>query len=245
MNLDGYGGSIHGPRDVQQDRWAIRITPGGGMLAVIADGMGGHAAGATASRLCIEAAIATWMAADTPQAPRTVNRQVIANASTLFREHQRKNPLDYGMGSTLTSLAILDGTAYTAHAGDSRLTRIRRGHDRMTVEQITEDHNLAARMMKSSNVPWYEVSHLSHHITCAVGHLNPDLVEHHRTKVKPGDVYLLTTDGVHDYVDMVDLCRWIWNTGEGVKRIVERTLDLARQTTKDNAACVAVVVREA
>jgi PPM family protein phosphatase len=102
----------------------------GEVLAIVADGMGGHVAGEVASRIAVNAAASSDLGA----ADR------VAASNRAIREEVSRDPGLEGMGTTMTLLKI-DGTAATiGHIGDSRAYLLRDGD----LRQVTEDHTVAA-----------------------------------------------------------------------------------------------------
>lgn len=117
--------------------------PGGPQaVALIADGMGGHAAGEIASRIACEVALRELTsAADAPT--QRLQRAIEAANAAVLAEAAAKPELT-GMGTTLTALLVEHGQAFLGHVGDSRLYILRDG----TLHQLSEDHSLVARMVR-------------------------------------------------------------------------------------------------
>ena len=153
-------------------------------LAAVADGMGGHVAGEVASRVAIEAAVATDGDA--------VARVLAANAAVLHTAHAR--PRFTGMGTTLT-LAIFSGDIVEiGHIGDSRAYRYREGN----LEQLTRDHSLVAEMVASGELrPEDATAHpFRSVITRALGLESNIAVDLVQRDALPGDRFLLCSDGL-------------------------------------------------
>lgn len=120
-----------------------RDTRPGGRLMIVADGMGGHRGGATASRLAADTVKENYLAAGSDDVP-TVLRDALTRANArIFAEAQTTLDLR-GMGTTTSALVVRGNQAWLAHVGDSRIYLVR-GDD---IRQLTEDHSLVASMVR-------------------------------------------------------------------------------------------------
>jgi protein phosphatase len=176
-----------------------------GMIFVIADGLGGHAAGHVASKMACEEVVSEYyrkdatfqenMATDVLKLRRlqqtlgVVHKKIVALASA--NEGLR------GMGTTLSALVLTDHDALIAHVGDSRIYRLR--NDRC--ERMTIDHTKRQSFIDIGQIQPEQESnhHYGRIVTQALGGYD-DLTEIF-TRVEPvqrGDVFLLCTDGLHD-----------------------------------------------
>lgn len=164
-------------------------------LFVVADGMGGHKGGQTASQGAIHV-IQEALPGRTPS-PRQAEWAVQAANRRLFDMASQDESLE-GMGTTVTLLWKEPECMIVAHVGDSRCYLWREGE----LRQMTDDHSLVAQMMaeglidaeQARNHPYKNV------ITRAVGTshgVEVDTVAHPRRK---GDVWLLCSDGLHGLV---------------------------------------------
>lgn len=113
-----------------------------GCLLLVADGMGGHAAGEVASALAVEIVRQVYFSLQGP-VPETL-MTAFESANRAILEHSQGNPECRGMGTTCTVLAIQDGQLWLAHVGDSRAYLLRNG--RLT--QLTGDQTLHAQMIR-------------------------------------------------------------------------------------------------
>lgn len=168
-------------------------------LFLVADGMGGHAAGEIASQIAVstvEEYVSRRMESDLR--PEEVIRYAAQEANNRIFETQRQKPELEGMGSTLTILSFQDGTYYIAHVGDSRAYLWRQGN----LDQITRDHSLVWHLLESGVLRKEELS--SHPqknlITRSIGPHPYVEVDIERGEAHEGDVYLLCSDGLADVV---------------------------------------------
>jgi PPM family protein phosphatase len=113
-----------------------------GCLLVVADGMGGHAAGEIASALAVEAVRRVYFSLQEPIPEILMIAFETANRAVL--EHAKSNPACRGMGTTCTALAIHDGKVWLAHVGDSRAYLLRGGE----LTQLSADQTLHAQMIR-------------------------------------------------------------------------------------------------
>jgi protein phosphatase len=185
-----------------------------GALLMVADGMGGHRGGARASEVSIEAAGEVLLHhAEEPGAwyQRLRRRRTSAICSNLNEAVDRarrsveslaaRNPHLKRMGTTLTILRVTDHGACIAHVGDTRCYLLRDGR----LEQLTTDHTVAEKMVEEGIIDRDAVhrSPLSNVLWNVVGggpeHEAPPEIR--TTRVEPGDVFLLCSDGLTKHVN--------------------------------------------
>ncbi|HEV2373634.1 MAG TPA: MerR family transcriptional regulator [Streptosporangiaceae bacterium] len=169
----------------------------GARLLAVADGMGGHAAGEVASATVIEA----LRALDTQvPAGELLNalEHAVRGASSRLRDIAAADPSLQGMGTTLTALLWSGSQLGLVHIGDSRAYLVRDGE----VFQITHDHTLVQSMLDEGKITAEEAaSHPQRMLLLRAldgdASYEPDLQLH---EAKPGDRYLLCSDGLHGVV---------------------------------------------
>src|SRR6266403_375678 len=115
----------------------------GGRLLIVADGMGGHRGGATASRMAAETVKAQYLGSETKDVAKALQDALTRANARVFSESQT-NPDLRGMGTTTSALVIRGTEAWFAHVGDSRIYMVRGD----AVKQLTEDHSLVATMVR-------------------------------------------------------------------------------------------------
>jgi protein phosphatase len=113
-----------------------------GLLALVADGMGGHAAGEVASALAAEVVRRIYFSLDVP-APQALNTAFEVANRAIF-DHAARNPECGGMGTTCTAIAIRDDCLWLAHVGDSRAYILRDGE----LTQLSDDQTLHAQLVR-------------------------------------------------------------------------------------------------
>ncbi len=169
-----------------------------GWLFVVADGMGAHAAGETASALAVQEVTAGYekIAA---RSPPVALRASIVDANAKIHMRGETSPDLKGMGTTCTALALLPRGALVGHVGDSRAYRVRGGR----IEQLSRDHSLVweleARAGGDESVLHAQIP--KNIITRSMGpHAAVDVDLEGPFPVEPGDVFVLCSDGLSGQV---------------------------------------------
>ncbi|MCX6131175.1 MAG: Stp1/IreP family PP2C-type Ser/Thr phosphatase [Proteobacteria bacterium] len=190
-------------RSTNQDSMLVDNETG---LYIVADGMGGHAGGEIASRICIEQVkveVAHRINAELVAQAKSHPDQGILNtlastinfASAKIYEHSLEDPSLRGMGTTASVVKIVDDYAYCAHVGDSRFYLVRGGF----IYQLTFDHSLVNEQVRAGILTpeEAEVHHLKNVITRSVGYQEEEDVDTLAIHLERGDLLLLCSDGLH------------------------------------------------
>jgi serine/threonine protein phosphatase PrpC len=220
-------------------------------LYVVADGMGGHAAGEVASREAVDTlygmvkrgvgALKVLIDPVAEEDARAACRlmESAVQAATYFVYSIAEIDRDKsGMGTTISALLILGDYAITAQVGDSRIYRVESG----CVEQLTEDHTLIAWQLKQGLITPQEAARSPHRnvITRAVGNREYVQVDTRRIRLVPNGRFLLCSDGLHGYLEDTDIPGI---TGMGGDAAVRRFIDLANERGgKDNITAILVEI---
>jgi PPM family protein phosphatase len=170
-----------------------------GMLALVADGMGGHAAGEVASRIAADTVMRLYH--QLGGSPPDMLAACLAEANRLICERSEAEAACAGMGTTCTVLAVRDDAAFLAHIGDSRAYLLRDGR----LRQISEDHSLVAQLVRDGAITDEEAlrSPQRNVIVRALG-LEPSvkpLISRKGIPLQAGDALVLCSDGLSDLVD--------------------------------------------
>jgi PPM family protein phosphatase len=196
-------------REANEDSYLADSNMG---LYLVADGMGGHAGGDTASRMAVE--IIKQHVADSRNSKKTETATAneredpailemldlaIKDASARIFAESASNPALEGMGTTVTLLLTHGGLAYVAHVGDSRLYMMR---DKELI-QVTEDHSLVNEQIKAGFITEEEAAHsrFRNIITRSVGFESQVSADTFSLKMQPNDLFLLCSDGLNGMVD--------------------------------------------
>lgn len=186
--------SLIGPRDVNQDQYHLNdlALDGGKVLAIlaVADGMGGMQAGEVASAVAVRAAIA---ALDEVGGDVGSLRDVVCRADDAVRSLESQGIT--GAGTTLTLAVVTSGEATIAHVGDTRAYVLHAGE----LVQVTEDHSRVGRLLRDGIISEVEaMSHPEQNILERALGVGPRAeVDLYRVGLGPGDVLLLSSDGLH------------------------------------------------
>ena len=173
-------------------------------LFIVADGMGGHAAGEQASALAIDSVetyvleALKWFAhkhGEDDDQLLAEFRQALGQAHERVRHEAIEHPELHGMGTTLTLAYSLNDQLYVAHVGDSRCYLFRE----RILYRITQDHTLVEDMVRKGVITEEQAvhHHWRHVITSTVGGESSKVrIDVHRLHLQPGDVVLLCSDGL-------------------------------------------------
>src|SRR5437016_11445853 len=222
-------------------------------LFLVADGMGGHAAGEIASKIAVDSISefivhtkeddGTWPHAYDEHYTRTTNRLMAAlrMANTRVLEAMRKDAKLRGMGTTVVAAMADDGKFSVAHVGDSRAYMIRNGK----ISRITNDHSWAYEQVQAGMLTEAEAEKhpLRNVITRALGgalSVNPDASE---VEVRSGDVYLLCSDGLTGMVPEDEILRVVTESEDDLQKACQTLIDKANERGGlDNVTAILVKV---
>ncbi|MGY6275452.1 protein kinase domain-containing protein [Methylomonas sp. MgM2] len=182
--------SDKGIKEENQDFWGALIPEEPqltlkGITIAIADGMSASEAGKEASHCCVTAFLEDYYSTPDSWTVAKAGQKILsATNSWLHSQGQTRHASAKGMASTLSVLVIKSNTAHIFHIGDSRIYLLRQE----ILEQLTRDHRLWVDDEKS-------------YLSRAMG-IEPHLeVDYKSLSLEQGDRFLLTTDGLHDFVD--------------------------------------------
>lgn len=222
MDVTAFGLSHVGrQRQHNEDTFLVQD---GTRLFVVADGMGGHAAGEVASRIAVDSISefivhtveddGTWPHAYNEQFNRSTNRLIAAVklANTRVVEAMKKDARLRGMGTTVVGCLAGDHTMSVAHVGDSRAYMIRDGQ----LSRITNDHSWVFEQVQAGMLTEAEAEKhpLRNVITRALGGSLSVVPDASEIACKPGDTYLLCSDGLTGMVPEDEILRIVVGTDD-------------------------------
>ena len=237
MEVKAYGLSHVGrQRQHNEDSYLVADDA---KLFLVADGMGGHAAGEIASRIAVDSISefilhtkeddGTWPHAYDEHYKRSTNRLVAAvrMANTRVLEAMRKDARLRGMGTTVVACMADDDTMSFAHVGDSRAYLIRNGE----LSRITNDHSWVFEQVQAGMLTEAEAEKhpLRNVITRALGgalSVSPDASE---IEVRKGDVYLLCSDGLTGMVPEEEILRVVTQNSDNLEKGCQELIDTANE----------------
>lgn len=129
-----------------------------GLLAIVADGMGGHLAGDVASQMTITSFKELWEQVDHMDSPRDAEAwftEKVLEVNQVIYEHSLSNPECQGMGTTLVGAIVTDSFATIGHIGDSRCYLL----NNSGYKQVTQDHSLVNELVRSGQISKEDAEH--------------------------------------------------------------------------------------
>jgi serine/threonine protein phosphatase PrpC len=225
-------------------------------LVVLADGMGGYNAGEVASGMATTVIITEIQQAFAKSQPYEIDqktnqqiaarlvREQVLKANTSIYQAAQSQPQYAGMGTTLVVCLFYDNRVLVAHLGDSRLYLLRDGKFR----QVTRDHSLLQEQIDSGLITPEQAKHAQHKnlVTRALG-IDPSVEpEIHEYPTKPGDIYLLCSDGLCDMVEDDDIGMAVQTLGGNLNLAAQQLVQMANDNGgRDNVSVILVrVLRE-
>lgn len=205
-------------------------------LFVVADGMGGHRAGDTASRYTVETILES-IRSSKEKNPIKIIRSAIEEANRIVLKKASENESLAGMGTTVVVATIIGHYIYVANVGDSRLYLIRDD-----IRQITKDHSLVEEMVRSGKLNREEAKHHPNKnvITRAVGVEKEVMIDFFDLRLRKGDMVLLCSDGLSNMLEDEEI-RQIVKSGGDVEERARKLITAANQNGgKDNISVVLV-----
>ncbi|MDR0311297.1 MAG: Stp1/IreP family PP2C-type Ser/Thr phosphatase [Acidobacteriota bacterium] len=203
-------------RDSNEDSF---IADSENAVFIVADGMGGHAAGETAGRMAALTAAEILLNPNPRLCPEEQLLEAVKQANARVYETQYSNPACRGMGSTLTALIFRGGNYHLAHVGDSRAYMLRDGK----LEQLSRDHSHVWQLYKSGEITKEEISRhpRKNLITRCIG-MSPEIeADFARGPALENDIYLLCSDGLTDILTDGDIQRILTDSGRRPEKACE------------------------
>jgi protein phosphatase len=234
---------------------SIAADPANG-LVVLADGMGGYNAGEVASGMATTVIVTEMQQMLAGAAPHQIDprtnqeiarrlvREQVLKANTSIYQAAQSQPQYAGMGTTLVVGLFYDNRVLVAHLGDSRLYLLRQNK----LKQITRDHSLLQEQIDSGLISAEQAKHAQHKnlVTRALG-IDPSVEpEMHEYPTRPGDLYLLCSDGLNDMVDDEDIAMTLQALGANLNLAAQQLVQMANDNGgRDNVSVILVrVLRE-
>lgn len=169
-----------------------------GLMFLLCDGMGGHAAGQIASEMACKKFIAEYLHYPSSD-PEAAARTAVALANRFVLEVARTIPSRRGMGTTLSALLLIQDRAMVVQVGDSRIYRLR-GE---ALERLTEDHTWVEEVVKAG-IMVREDAEIHQNRNMLMRAIGVDEADSSRPDIfwydlQPGDVFLLCSDGLTNH----------------------------------------------
>lgn len=196
-------------RSHNEDAGGVFHHGAGLCLAVVADGMGGHNAGETASRMTVDLMKEQWMqsggAVQSPDDAQKWLEQAISASNEAVFAHARNHEAFRGMGTTLVAALCTDSFCQIAHIGDSRCYVQNEGG----LSLLTNDHSLVNELVKSGEISKEDAAHhpKKNVLTRALGTDKDVAVDIRTVMFEEGDRLLLCTDGLSNKLSEQDIAQ--------------------------------------
>ena len=226
-------------RQQNQDAYRVEQLPGGGMLAVVCDGMGGARSGNIASQLAVRLfGDAVLEGAQSSQAapPGELLGTAAVAANEGIYDRAVNDPACLGMGTTLVAALVQDGTAHIINVGDSRAYQV----SQSGIWRVTRDHSVVEDLVARGEITPEEarLHPQKNLITRALGaeaSVEPDLF---KVPAVSDEFLLLCSDGLSNVVTDQELLYEVIHGGEP-DQCCQRLLDVAlSRGAPDNVTAV-------
>ena len=212
MNIESYARTDIGPvRELNEDSMRVDAEVG---IFIVADGMGGHAAGEIASQMAVDTVHEMLAGEEDPEETRLVRdiapedeadalrerlRYAMNQASVRIRRASEADDTKRGMGTTVVVLVIDGEQAHLAHVGDSRAYLVRNGR----IIRLTRDHTVVQQEIDAGRLT-PDLARLvphKHILTQSVGFPGPVEPDTTTRVIEVGDTFILCSDGLTDPLD--------------------------------------------
>ena len=180
-------------RQQNEDNYLVATRRG---LWAVADGMGGHEAGDTASRVVVEELAAVSIPATASELLASCEQHIVTANGRLRKLGDERGAL---IGTTVAVLLIFDGHYATVWSGDSRIYRVRKHR----IEQISVDHTEVQELVSAGRITVEEARTWPRRnvITRAIGVSDDPELEIKGGALEPGDIFVICTDGLNAHVE--------------------------------------------
>jgi serine/threonine protein phosphatase PrpC len=222
----------------------------------VCDGMGGHQAGEVASMTAsqtIQSAFRDFASGLLSDPSLNLGRTVPATGELLVKSIRLANRSIFrkaltdrslsGMGTTIIAVAFEADVMSVAHVGDSRAYRI----NETQLEPLTKDHSWLSEVQSTQNLSKEEANSFvgKNIITRALGVRETIAVDYRIVKVKPGDIFMLCSDGLCGYADDDEIFSVASRTPGDVGQIADNLVQLANDRGgADNVSVIVIEVQE-
>ncbi|MFA8437549.1 Stp1/IreP family PP2C-type Ser/Thr phosphatase [Pueribacillus sp. YX66] len=200
---------------------------GNRLLAVVADGMGGHQAGEIASEMAVSFLEEEWQKVTNDLTPSEAEQwlnNTITEANTKLFNFSKSNPEYSGMGTTIVAVICTDSNVTFAHIGDSRIYLL----NESGFSLLTEDHSLVNELVKNGQITKEEAEHhpRKHILLRALGTEENVTIDIRSLDWEENDYLLLCSDGLTNKVDERELEQTI-RSSESLEKQADELIAMA------------------
>lgn len=228
-------------RSVNEDAVGIFYNKGNQLLAIVADGMGGHQAGEVASNLAIVVAKEQWEKNITIQNPAEAEewiQDLIEEMNQKIYEYSLENKEYEGMGTTVVITICLPDTITVAHVGDSRCYL----YGEHQLKQVTEDHSLVNELIRTGQISKVdaEIHPRKNVLLRALGTEQTTKIDTKTIHWNVDERLLICSDGLTNKVNDDELSFYIDQKNK-VDLIMEELIDLANERGGEDNITLAII----
>lgn len=211
---------------------------------LVADGMGGHAAGEIASSMAAETVESFLEEEDRNSKTEVLLQNAVQQANTRVYQAQMQKKEFRGMGSTLTVLALTENRFHVAHVGDSRAYLYRNGE----LRQLTQDHSVVWPLYENGILSKKDIAKhpQKNLITRSIGTYPQVEVDLQGDSASAGDIFLLCSDGLTDVVTDEDIGQNLSQNEARPQDMADSLVDAAKRAGgPDNITVIVVRILDA
>lgn len=226
--------SDRGAKAENQDSYGVLVPDSPavdykGIVAVIADGVSNCDEGKVASETCVSSLMHDYYCTPDSWTVKTSVEKVLLATNRWLYSYGQQNPYGQkGMATTLSAIVIKSSTAHLFHIGDTRIYHLSNDD----LELLTQDHCVWASEDKN-------------YLTRAVGiDLRMD-IDYQKIPVQQDDIFVLTTDGVHEYLPAVQIKNLVKQYSDNLDRAAKEIATVAlKNGSPDNVTCQIIRINQ-
>lgn len=227
LRVDAGHFSDKGKKDANQDCLGSRAAEAGllqtkGFAAAIADGVSSSEYGGEAAAACVRGFLADYFSTSESWSVKKSAQQIFtALNGWLHRQSGQQTAAHRGRVTTLSTIVLKSTTAHIFHIGDSRIYLLRQG----ALEQLTIDHRTWVSAQKS-------------YLSRAMGIDVQLQLDYKKIAIETDDIFVMTTDGLHDFIDERDISRIILDCKNNLNKAAQLLVHKAlANDSDDNVSC--------
>ncbi len=246
MHIEAAKISLVGDRDENQDRVGL-LRRGSTVMAVVMDGMGGHAQGEVAAEVGLDTLLKCFAETDLPLIdPKEFLTQCVLKAHDAVIETGNKLPIDMMPRATTAICLIQDQQMFWIHVGDSRLYHVRDG----LIQKRTRDHTHVETLLRQGVITESQINThpMRNYVdSCLGGEIDiAEISESGAIPVIPGDVVMMCSDGVWSAFSDNAIARFLSEEHSSLDDQVKSLCELAIQRChpySDNSSAIILKFR--
>lgn len=234
LKVDAGHFSDKGKKTANQDCLGARAAEAAllqtkGFAAAIADGVSSSEFGGEAAAACVRGFLADYFStSETWSVKKSAQQIFTALNGWLYRQGSQQTVAHRGRVTTLSTIVLKSTTAHIFHIGDSRIYLLRQG----SLEQLTVDHRTWVSADKS-------------YLSRAMGIDVQLQLDYKRLAIETGDIFIMSTDGLHDFVDARDISRIALDCKNDLDKAAQLLVRKALENdSNDNVSCQILRVDE-